>query len=221
MGLGRGYFLYGDRMRREPRVKRAVAFIDGQNLFHAARHAFGYQHPNFDPVALARAVCARMRWSLRETRLYTGVPDPDLDSFWHAYWTAKLSVMRKLGVTCIARPLRYRRKLVKPASGQQRSVLVAEEKGIDVRIAIDILRLGFHRQYDVALLFSQDQDLAEAAVEIQSLAQQQRRWIKIASAFPGSARARNTRGIDRTDWISVSKQTYDECLDYRDYRAMR
>jgi hypothetical protein len=33
-------------MPPEPTVKRAVAFIDGQNLFHAVREAFGYTYPN-------------------------------------------------------------------------------------------------------------------------------------------------------------------------------
>src|SRR6185312_14044746 len=31
----------------EPAIKRAVAFIDGQNLFHHARQAFGYHYPNY------------------------------------------------------------------------------------------------------------------------------------------------------------------------------
>lgn len=32
----------------EPAVKRAAAFIDGQNLFCAAKEAFGYTFPNYD-----------------------------------------------------------------------------------------------------------------------------------------------------------------------------
>ena len=44
-------------MRPEPLVKRTVAFIDGQNLFHSVREAFGYTYPNYDALALARAVC--------------------------------------------------------------------------------------------------------------------------------------------------------------------
>jgi uncharacterized LabA/DUF88 family protein len=35
-------------MSSEPLVKRAVAFIDGQNLYHAARESFGYTYPNYD-----------------------------------------------------------------------------------------------------------------------------------------------------------------------------
>jgi hypothetical protein len=41
----------------EPNVKRAIAFIDGQNLFHCAKSAFGYNFPNYDPTKLAQAVC--------------------------------------------------------------------------------------------------------------------------------------------------------------------
>ena len=40
-------------MPTEPAIKRVVAFIDGQNLFYAAKTAFGYNHPNYDPKALA------------------------------------------------------------------------------------------------------------------------------------------------------------------------
>ena len=42
-------------------MRRAVAFIDGQNLFHAAKEAFGYRHPNFDPLKLAATVF-KARW---------------------------------------------------------------------------------------------------------------------------------------------------------------
>jgi hypothetical protein len=46
-------------MRTEPTVKRTVAFVDRQNLFHAAREAFGYTYPNYDARALASLVCQR------------------------------------------------------------------------------------------------------------------------------------------------------------------
>jgi hypothetical protein len=29
-----------------PTVKRALVFVDGQNLFHASRESFGYPYPN-------------------------------------------------------------------------------------------------------------------------------------------------------------------------------
>ncbi|MDE2823271.1 MAG: hypothetical protein OXK79_07175 [Chloroflexota bacterium] len=35
-------------------MKRAVTFVDGQNLFHSAREAFGYTYPNYNVSALAK-----------------------------------------------------------------------------------------------------------------------------------------------------------------------
>ena len=72
-------------MPPEPPVKRAVAFIDGQNLFHAVREAFGYTYPNFDPSALAHATCKRQGWHLDQVRFYTGIPDPTDDPFWNHF----------------------------------------------------------------------------------------------------------------------------------------
>ncbi len=63
-------------MPAEPLVKRAVAFVDGQNLFHSARESFGYYYPNYDVLALAKAVCRKEGWELVQARFYTGVPDP-------------------------------------------------------------------------------------------------------------------------------------------------
>ena len=128
-------------MPAEPAIKRTVAFIDGQNLFYAAKNAFGYGFPNYDVAALAAAVCQRQNWSLTHTGAY-----------------------------------------------------------------------------DVALVFSQDQDLSEVADEIRQVARQQPRWIKVASAFPFSPASPNRRGVNGTDWVKIDRATYDACLDSRDYR---
>lgn len=61
-GLGRGYFLL-PAMPVEPSAKRAVVFVDGQNLFHAAREAFGYTYPNYDVLSLARRICEEHGWT--------------------------------------------------------------------------------------------------------------------------------------------------------------
>ena len=60
-------------MPAEPPVKRAVVFVDGQNLFHAAREAFGYTYPNYDVHALAERICAGRGWRLTQARFYTGI----------------------------------------------------------------------------------------------------------------------------------------------------
>jgi len=81
-----------------------------------------------------------------------------------------------------------------------------------------VVRLAHRGAYDVALIFSQDQDLSEAADEVRTIAREQRRWIKLACAFPASPASSNRRGIDKTDWIALDRALYDACLDPRDYR---
>ena len=198
--------------------KRAFAFIDGQNLFHSAREAFGYTFPNYDVHALAQAICSAHDWQLVQTRFYTGVPDPADNAQWHHFWTAKLAVMGRQGINIFTRPLRYRNKTVRLPGGVSHTFLAGEEKGIDVRIAIDVIRFAHRAQYDVAIVFSQDQDLSEVAEEIREIAKEQGRWIKIASAFPQSPTSRNRRGINKTDWLAIDRPTYDACLDKRPYR---
>lgn len=206
-------------MRRPPRVPRAIAFFDGQNLFHAAREAFGYEYPNYDPFGLAEAVCDQKGWHLCQVRFYTGLPDPRYHNFWHAFWQSKLDRLRARGAFVFTRPLRYRKKRIALPDGSVMTSVVGQEKGIDVRIALDIIALAHRNAYDVALVFSQDQDLAEAAEEVRVIAREQGRWIKIASAFPVGPGSRNLRGIDKTDWIRIERVLYDQCLDARNDRA--
>ncbi len=193
-------------------------FIDGQNLFHAVRETFGYRYPNYDANALARAICTQHGWKPVETRFYTGVPDSRSNPTWHRFWLHKLAAMGRQGVHVISRPLRYRTRTIRLPDGSAHSFLAGEEKGIDVRIALDIVRMAHRRAYDVALILSQDQDLSEVAEDIRAIAHEQRRWIKLASAFPAGPTAPNRRGIDKTDWIRIDRVTYDSCLDRRDYR---
>ena len=205
----------------EPTIKRTIAFVDGQNLFHAAREAFGYPYPNFNPSALAQAICAGHSWQLAQIRFYTGIPAATDDPFWHQFWSAKLLAMSRRGIHVYSRSLRYRNKTVTLPTGLTHSFLVAEEKGIDVRIALDVIRMAHRNEFDVALVFSQDQDLSEVADEIRVISREQSRWIKIACAFPFSPTVRNRRGINGTDWIRIDRATYDACLDPKDYRPKR
>ena len=97
------------------------------------------------------------------------------------------------------------------------SALVAQEKGIDIRIALDVIRMARQDEFDVAVVFSQDQDFSELSDEIRSLSKEQGRWIKIVSAFPTSPTSRNGYCLmivllrynpeewERGDWAGVIK----------------
>lgn len=184
-------------MPSEPAAKRAVAFFDAQNLFNHAKDAFGYKWPNFDPHLLADAVAAAHSWKLAQVRFYTGIPDPSDPR--NRFWKNKLAAIGRKDADVFSRPIRFGR-----------------EKGVDVRIALDIVGGALRNEFDVALVFSQDQDLSEVANEIRFIAREQDRWIKMASAFP--AGSQNPRGINGTDWILIDRAMYNACLDPNDYR---
>jgi len=205
-------------LREKLSIKKAIAFVDGQNLFYAVKSSFGYGYPNYDVQALAQKVCQQQGWNLQQVKFYTGLPDINDDSHWHNFWMKKMGAMGQKGVTIYSRKLRYRNQTVSLPNGQAHTFLVGQEKGIDVRIALDIIRAAHQKTCDICLVFSQDQDLSEVADEVRTIAKEQGRWIKIASAFPVSPTAKNTRGINNTDWVKIDRKTYDTCIDANDYR---
>jgi uncharacterized LabA/DUF88 family protein len=205
-------------MPTEPFRKKAIVFIDGQNLFHAIKDSFGYQYPNYNIKLLADSICKAQGWELKETRFYTGIPDVTDNAFWHHFWTNKLASMGQRGITVFKRKLHYRNQTVSLPNGSQHTFLVGQEKGIDVRLAIDVIKSAHEGLCDCIIIFSQDQDLSEVADEIRKIVVSQDRWIKICSAFPSSPTAKNKRGINKTDWIKIDRAAYDQCIDLNDYR---
>ena len=101
-----------------------------------------------------------------ETFFYTGIPDRTDNPFWNHFWIAKLAVMGTRGIKTFSRSLRYRNQTVRLSDDTFTTILVGQEKGVDIRIALDVVRLARENRYDVALVFSQDQDLSEGADEV-------------------------------------------------------
>jgi len=196
-------------------------FVDGQNLFYAVKRAFGYRHPNYAIATLAETVCREQGWQCTQTSFYTGIPEASDNAFWHRFWVAKLATMGTRGVRVFSRHLRYRNQTVVLPDGGEQTVLVGQEKGIDIRIALDMVHAARSGDYDVLLVFSQDQDLSEVATEVRSIAAERKRWLKMASAFPRSPTYTNKRGVDKTDWIPIQRSLYDQCIDKTDYRRKR
>lgn len=196
----------------------AMAFIDGQNLYQHAKEAFGYHHPNYDPIKLHAFVCTSQGWTPNLVRFYTGVPSAAESPMWAAYWSNRILALKRAGVHVTSRPLRYRTEYAFDENGNEKAITVPHEKGIDVRLALDIVSCAISKQFDVAVIFSQDQDLKEVVADVRKIAQSVGREIKLASAFPYGPNASSKRGIDRTDWIRIEQADYDQCLDPRDYR---
>ena len=154
---------------------------------------------------------------------YTGVPDGADNLFWHRFWEGKLRAIGRQGVHVYSRPLRYRTQDVRLTDGSVHSFRSGEEKGIDVRLALDIIRMAHRGEYDIGLVLSQDHDLSEVADEIRVVAREQNRRIKLACAFPASSTSRNRRGIDKTDCgvVDLAYRTADgwHLIDYKTDQA--
>ena len=198
--------------------RRVIAFFDGQNLFAAARDAFGFTTASYGVPRLAQAIALPRGWDLVQTRFYTGMPDRQENPRLHRHWTLRLRRMRAEGVVVTARPLRRRRRRARLDDGEAVELTVLEEKGIDVRIALDVVRAVLAGSCDVVLLFSQDQDFAELADEVRAITREQQRWIRIASAYPVGPGTRNARGVECTDWIPIDRATYAASMETREAR---
>ncbi len=137
---------------------------------------------------------------------------------WYGYWERRFLGMRRIGIEVIARPLRYNIESLSMPGGRTREIVTAQEKGIDLRIGLDVVRMARLGQLDVAIIFSQDQDLAEVAEEVREISYSEARWLKVVSAFPVGPAVPRARGINKTDWFRMDQAFYDACLDPLDYR---
>lgn len=186
---------------------RTLVQIDGQNLFHLAKYAWGpsspYDYPSYDVQNLAlRLVSMVPGRILAETRFYTGVPDQGLRPTLNRFWTNKLRHIRNQGVQV------YRGRI--NAGGQ--------EKGVDVSLALDLVQATYEQRFDVAIIVSQDSDFGPAVGLAKRIAVSQNRHLQFESAFPLQQGRVSPRGVPGTDWVQISKAVYDSCYDPKDYR---
>ncbi len=194
---------------------RTIVLIDGQNLYHLARKAWSsglssdYAWPSYDVENLADTLVSKISGrTLTEIRFYTGAPNPSVGSsqrFWHGFWSNKLRDLKSRGIYV------YRGRV--SAGGQ--------EKGVDVSLALDLVRATYERQYDVAIIVSQDWDFGPAVRLAKIIAQAQKRNLIFESSFPIGPGSVSWRGIPGTTWVPIEQGTYDGCRDPADYRPRR
>lgn len=141
----------------------------------------------YDPDKLARLLVGQRR--LVQWRFYAGMIPGGLTDRRDAERATQLNFFAALRRNYPDGKLCLGRMQVVNGSGHIR------EKGIDVRIALDLLRLAVEDRYDTAILLSCDEDLQPAV----DLVQQQ--WHKtVELAIPEDAKAFHMR------WISHAIQ---------------
>ena len=188
---------------------RAIVFIDGQNLYHLARAAWGtgggiqaspYNWPSYDVAKLAAELVAQTPGrSLEKVFFYTAVAR---SGRWHAFWTSKLRRLRNQGIAVT-----------------RGSVIQGREKGSDISLAIDLVTYAYEQEYDAAIIVSEDWDYAPAVRRAKEVAGKQGRTPTFESAFPVVAGNR-TRGIPGTRFFPIDKAVYDNCLEPSRYRPV-
>ena len=142
---------------------RLALFIDAQNTYRRARDRF---FPNtqsgvdgqFDPVKLGQLITGRARHgggscSLSEVRIYSGQPDYYRDRRSYDAHMRQVNRWTADGANVMTHGLRY------PPNWPSDP---AQEKGIDVALAIDFVRLAITGAYDVGVMMSTDTDLVPA-----------------------------------------------------------
>jgi hypothetical protein len=90
-----------------------------------------------------------------------------------------------------------------------------KKKGIDVRLALGVIRSVYRNERDVAVVVGQDQDHSEIADEVRMTHVSKVGGLRLPRLFPISPTSRNDRGIEKTDWGRIERTTYNQCLDPR------
>ncbi len=146
-----------------------MVFVDEKNVYRDARRAFfeEYDHSpfgQFHPGLLANVLLSLSKApdaELAGVRVYTGRPDGSLaPKTYGAHMRQCATWAKDPAITLKARPLRYPWGTPPPAlGGPDRK---GEQKGVDVQLAIDLVRMYMREEYDVAILASTDTDLLPA-----------------------------------------------------------
>ena len=139
-------------------VRRAVVFVDYQNMYRSAREAFGWQSEashfgSFRPYALGRQMVRDEKCVLTQVRVYTGIHTPHRNAVLHGHMQRRMLAWVAAApdkVQVFPRSLRY------DAHGK------AREKGVDVELAIDIVALATDDAFDTLVVASADTDLVPA-----------------------------------------------------------
>lgn len=188
---------------------KTVVFIDYQNAHHSAHRLWcptgePMEKCLIHPVRLAETV-AGLRApgaDLQGVRVYRGRPNPSKQpTMTSANDKQKMHWEEDRRCTVIRRMLRY------PDDwGQAECVEQPKEKGIDVALAVDMVRMAIAGEFEVGILFSRDTDLVPALEAIREL---KGPHVEVAT-WAGSSRLR-----------LEGKALYCHQLDEQDFKAVR
>lgn len=203
-------------------VARVTLFLDYQNVYSSARRAFHQPLDpghcgQVDPCALGELIVEQRRKrypsELQTVRVYRGLPDASKQPKAYGANRAQATAWQRDERCHVEmRPLRY------PDDWPESK---AEEKGIDVKIALDLAMGAVRGAYDVAVVFSADTDLRPALEEVFRIAQERDGpfpWCEVAAWKPANQPARRLNLPGRKLWCHfLDERAYDRVRDPTDY----
>ena len=167
---------------------RVAVFIDGANVYRAFKTVFGWTR--YSPLQLA-AWLAAGRHVVRTAFYIAAVP-------------------QEMGADVYAdqqrflRRLRQQQELVVWTGRMAQADGVWHEKGVDVKIATDMVSLAYRDLYVAAILVSDDGDLAPAVQEIRRIGR------IVENAMPRTRRSWHlVRESSR--YIPIDRELFDRC----------
>ena len=193
-----------------------LVLIDWQNTYKCAREAFGledsYVDGQVDPMKLGAGLAGAadptgQKRELQEIRVYRGKPDNARDPKGYGAWRRQSATWENRGrdeFKLCARDLKY------DEYGGSR------EKGIDVWLAIDLVRTACHKTADRVVVMSTDTDLVPAL----QLAIEEKgpEFVEVAGwvGAPSAASLLRVQG-HRIAHRELHRTAYDKLADPTDY----
>jgi len=186
---------------------KVTVFIDYQNTHQTAHEAympFGSEvHESLlDPILLAERLVSKRApgGELQQVRVYRGKPDPRREPVLASYNDKQFDAWK-----CDPRAMIRRRTLRYPSDwGQPTCHEKAREKGVDVELAIDLVRLAFEGAIEVAIVLTRDTDLVPAVEAVRD-----HKWAHVETA-----------GWDTASRVRV-RDVYHHTLNCDDFEACR
>lgn len=167
---------------------RVAVFIDGSNVYHAFKATYG--SGSYSPVRLARALAAGR--SLVRIGFYIGAVPQQMGAQLYAGQQRFLAHLKQ------ARELDVWTGRMAQTGGRW------YEKGVDVKIATDLVAMAHRREYETAIVVSGDSDLAPAVREVRNLG------LAVENAMPSAARSWHLLH-ESSKFVDMPRELFDAC----------
>ena len=211
--------------------KKAIVFVDANNWYHNVKLLF--KPSEISITKISNLICKNLKLDLKEIRWYASIPDiadGEKTYFNHMQF---LSELKKEGIKIITRKLqrlsakeilKKKKEIInsldlcndcKPiveASFLDLADIKKKEKGIDVWIAIDMIKKSIiNKECDICILISADTDFVPA---VNLIKQEGKEVLSAFVPFGYSSELRNS-----TAYFIIRKETLTKC--FRDYEGKK